>query len=264
MLDKGQREDWFQSNFIIAFSVASAAAFAAFFPWELSRKDPVVDVSLLFTRQFGTSFIMMMAVGAVLFSTIQLLPQLLQENFRYTAMLSGLALMPGGVAMLIMTPVSGQVSGKVQPKYLIAVVRGCHVGVEQKLSGMRKRIVQRQRAVRMWFRVNVIKEGKIAVSNDEVQLFGMHHVQVRHHTAITARRERQTHRLPRARQCPRRRKSCLHQLLPAPSGLGGRLSGPGWRRLQSASSAGSSSPSGSMPWAGRWAPWSPGWSVPAR
>jgi DHA2 family multidrug resistance protein len=120
VLDKGQREDWFQSNFIIAFSLASAAAFAAFFPWELSRKDPVVDVSLLFSRQFGTSFIMMMAVGAVLFSTIQLLPQLLQENFRYTAMLSGLALMPGGVAMLIMTPISGQVSGKIQPKYLMA------------------------------------------------------------------------------------------------------------------------------------------------
>src|SRR3954451_7163240 len=120
VLDKGQREDWFQSNLIIAFSLASAAAFAAFFPWELSRKDPVVDVSLLFSRQFGTSFIMMMAVGAVLFSTIQLLPQLLQENFRYTAMLSGLALMPGGIAMLVVTPISGMVSGLVQPKYLMA------------------------------------------------------------------------------------------------------------------------------------------------
>jgi DHA2 family multidrug resistance protein len=120
VLDKGQREDWFQSNFIIGFALASATAFAAFIPWELSRKEPVVDVGLLFTRQFGMSFVMMMAVGAVLFSTIQLLPQLLQENFRYTAMLSGLALMPGGIAMLIATPISGQISGKVQPKYLMA------------------------------------------------------------------------------------------------------------------------------------------------
>ena len=120
VLDKGQREDWFQSNFIIGFALACAAGFAAFFPWELSRKDPVIDVRLLFTRQFGMSFVMMMAVGAVLFSTIQLLPQLLQENFRYTAMLSGLALMPGGIAMLIATPISGAVSGRAQPKYLMA------------------------------------------------------------------------------------------------------------------------------------------------
>ena len=120
LLDKGQREDWFQSRFIIGFSLASVAAFAVFFPWEWRRKEPVVDVRLLFTRQFGMSFIVMMAIGAVLFSTIQLLPQLLQENFQYTAMLSGLALMPGGVAMLIATPISGVVSGNAQPKYLMA------------------------------------------------------------------------------------------------------------------------------------------------
>ena len=35
----------------------------------------------------------------------------MQTNFRYTAMLSGLALMPGGIAMLIMMPIAGQVSG---------------------------------------------------------------------------------------------------------------------------------------------------------
>jgi DHA2 family multidrug resistance protein len=124
VLDKGQREDWFQSGFIVSLSLISAAAFAIFFPWELSRRDPVVDVRLLFTRQFGMSFLMMLAVGAVLFSTIQLLPQLLQENYGYTAMLSGLVLMPGGFAMLLMTPISGLVSSWVQPKYLMALAMG--------------------------------------------------------------------------------------------------------------------------------------------
>jgi MFS transporter, DHA2 family, multidrug resistance protein len=36
-------------------------------------------------------------------------------------MLSGYAMMPGGFAMLLMMPVAGQVSGRVQPKYLIAL-----------------------------------------------------------------------------------------------------------------------------------------------
>ena len=65
-------------------------------PWELTRKDPIVDVRLLFRRQFGIAFLVMMAVGAVLFGSTQLLPQLLQTDFGYTALLSGLALMPGG------------------------------------------------------------------------------------------------------------------------------------------------------------------------
>ena len=59
-------------------------------------------------------------VGAVLFGSTQILPQLLQTSFGYTATLSGLALMPGGIAMLVLMPVAGKVAGSAQPKYLIA------------------------------------------------------------------------------------------------------------------------------------------------
>ncbi|TPK69580.1 DHA2 family efflux MFS transporter permease subunit [Mesorhizobium sp. B2-4-19] len=118
-LDEGQRNDWFSSNFITIFAVISAISFALLIPWELSRDDPVVDIRLLFTRQFGTSFLVMMAVGAVLFSTTQLMPQLQQTAFDYTATLSGLSMMPGGIAMLVMMPISGFAAGIVQPKYLI-------------------------------------------------------------------------------------------------------------------------------------------------
>jgi MFS transporter, DHA2 family, multidrug resistance protein len=120
VLDKGQEDDWFQSNFIVCFAVISAIAFLLFVPWELSRKDPIVDIRLLLQRQFATAFLVMMAVGAVLFGSTQLLPQLLQSNFAYTATISGLALMPGGLAMLFMMPVSGRLSNLVQPKYLMA------------------------------------------------------------------------------------------------------------------------------------------------
>jgi DHA2 family multidrug resistance protein len=120
VLDKGQREDWFESNFISTFAAISALSFAAFFPWEWTRKDPIVDVRLLFTRQLGTSFLVMMAVGAVLFSSIQLIPQLLQTEFPYTATLSGLVLMPAGFIMLLLMPVSGRATNFTQPKYLMA------------------------------------------------------------------------------------------------------------------------------------------------
>jgi MFS transporter, DHA2 family, multidrug resistance protein len=61
-----------------------------------------------------------MTVGAILFGSNQILPQLLQTSFPYTAELSGLAVMPGGLAMLFVMPIAGQVTGLMQPKYWIA------------------------------------------------------------------------------------------------------------------------------------------------
>jgi len=97
----------------------SLAAFALFVPWELTRDDPIVDLRLFGRRQFATSNLLMVALGAILFGTIQIIPQLLQLSFGYTATLSGLALMPGGVAMLLMMPIVGYVASKAAPKYLI-------------------------------------------------------------------------------------------------------------------------------------------------
>jgi DHA2 family multidrug resistance protein len=121
VLDRGQQDDWFSSGFIVSFALISLVSFLLFLPWEFSRKDPIVDVRLLFQRQFGTAFIVMMAVGAILFGSTQILPQLMQTSFDYTAYLSGLALMPGGLAMLVMMPAAGAVANWVQPKYLIAL-----------------------------------------------------------------------------------------------------------------------------------------------
>jgi len=120
VLDRGQMDDWFSSEFIVAFATVSATSFAVFFPWEFARKEPIVEVRLLFQRQFGTCFLMMMVVGGVLFSSIQLLPQLVQSDFMYTATLAGLSLMPGGLAMMMMMPIAAVASNHIQPRYLMA------------------------------------------------------------------------------------------------------------------------------------------------
>ncbi|MFO1124746.1 MAG: DHA2 family efflux MFS transporter permease subunit [Methylocystis sp.] len=119
VLDRGQRDDWFGSNFIVGFAGVSAAAFVLMIPWEATRKNPVVDIRMIATRQFGACFLVMTAVGAVLIATTQILPQLLQLSFGYTATLAGLVLSPGGVVTMAMMIVVGRLSGRVQPKYLI-------------------------------------------------------------------------------------------------------------------------------------------------
>ena len=119
VLNEGQRNDWFGSNMIVFFAVLSAVSLLALIPWELTREDPVVDLRLLGRRQFAACFLVMLGTGAVLISTTQLLPQLLQTELNYTAMLAGLALSPGGVATLVLMPVVGRLIGSVQAKYLI-------------------------------------------------------------------------------------------------------------------------------------------------
>jgi MFS transporter, DHA2 family, multidrug resistance protein len=119
VLDRGQIEDWFSSRSIVAFSAIAATSFVAMVPWEILHRNPVIDLRMIATRQFGACFLVMMAIGGILISTTQMLPQLLQLNFGYTAMLAGLVLSPGGLVTMAMMLVVGRLSGRVQPRYLI-------------------------------------------------------------------------------------------------------------------------------------------------
>lgn len=67
---------------------------------------------LLFTRQLGTCFLLMLGVGIVLIGSTQLIPQLVQTQFGYDATLAGLTLSPGGFLTLVVMPIAGQLSGR--------------------------------------------------------------------------------------------------------------------------------------------------------
>ncbi len=120
VLDRGLEDDWFASPLIVEMTAASALALVLMIPWELRHRNPAVDVRMLATRQFGASFLVMLATGAILLATTQFLPQLVQQAFGYTATWAGLVLSPGGLVTIVMMGVVGRLSGKVQPKYLIA------------------------------------------------------------------------------------------------------------------------------------------------
>jgi MFS transporter, DHA2 family, multidrug resistance protein len=121
ILDRGLIDDWFASTFIVTFAMICAVAFLVMIPWEMSRRDPMIDIRMVATRQFGASFIVMLAAGGLVLSTTNLLPQLVQQNFGYTATWAGLVLSPGGVVTMVMMLVVGRLSGRVQPKYLIII-----------------------------------------------------------------------------------------------------------------------------------------------
>jgi MFS transporter, DHA2 family, multidrug resistance protein len=120
VLDKGQENDWFGSGTIRAFAAISFVSMLMLFRWEYTRKDPIFNVRLIFQRQFGGCFLAMLGVGAILYASTQVMPALVQSSFGYTATLAGLMLLPGGLAMACLMPVSGQITEYVQPKFVIA------------------------------------------------------------------------------------------------------------------------------------------------
>jgi DHA2 family multidrug resistance protein len=88
-------------------------------PWEVSRRNPMIDLRMVATRQFGACFVVMLATGAILLATTQFIPLLVQQDFGYTATWAGLVISPGGLVTMAMMFVAGPLVGKVQPKYLI-------------------------------------------------------------------------------------------------------------------------------------------------
>src|SRR6202021_2189691 len=119
VLDRGLEDDWFGSSFIVTFAVVSALAFVLMIPWGLTRPNPIIDLRMVASRQFGACFLVMLATGAILLATTQFLPQLVQQDFGYTATWAGLVLSPGGIVTMMMMFVVGRLSTNVQPKYLI-------------------------------------------------------------------------------------------------------------------------------------------------
>ena len=125
ILDKGQREDWFASNFIVVFAVLMVVGVVAGVVWELRTKDPVVDFRMLKNRNFAIATTAMFFLGFVLYSSTVLIPQLLQQLLGYPAELAGLALSPGGAVIMLMMPVVGILVSRVDTRWLIAF--GCTV-----------------------------------------------------------------------------------------------------------------------------------------
>ena len=120
LLDKGQEDDWFGSNFITTLVVLAAVCLVALVIWEWRQKAPIVDVRLFKNFNFASSNLMMFMLGIMLFSSLVLMPLFLQTLAGYTAQVAGFAISFGGVCLLIEMPIMGTLTTKIQARRLIA------------------------------------------------------------------------------------------------------------------------------------------------
>jgi len=120
MLDKGQEDDWFGSNFITTLAVLAVVGLVSLVVWEWFYKNPVVDVRLYTSFNFLQANFMIFTLGVMLFASLVMMPLFLQSLVGYSAESAGLVLSGGGLLLLFMAPVIGFLSSKIQARYLIA------------------------------------------------------------------------------------------------------------------------------------------------
>ncbi|AJK47742.1 DHA2 family efflux MFS transporter permease subunit [Burkholderia plantarii] len=121
MLDKGKDLDWFNSPFIVGLAIVAVIGFAFFVVWELTEKNPVVDIRLFKERNFAGGTIALSVAYGMFFGTLVLLPQWMQEYLGYRAIDSGLTTAPLGVFAVLLTPVMGRLLPRTDSRYIATV-----------------------------------------------------------------------------------------------------------------------------------------------
>jgi len=119
VLDKGERDDWFGSHFILIMTIVSVAALLVLPIWEWFHKHPIIEVHLFRDRSFAFSNLLMFMVGFALMSSTVLLPLFVQTIMGYTAEQAGLVLMPGGFAIMAAMPLVGFLLSKYDARWML-------------------------------------------------------------------------------------------------------------------------------------------------
>ena len=96
-MDKGQEDDWFGSHFIAWMGVLAVIGFVVFVFRELTTDKPFVDFCVFKNYNFSMGVILMFFTGVTLYGMTAIVPLYLQALMGYTALQSGLAMVPRGL-----------------------------------------------------------------------------------------------------------------------------------------------------------------------
>ena len=122
VLDRGEREDWFDSSAIVAMTIVAVCALAAFLIREVTTSDPILDLTVFADRNFAAGSALIAIVGFGMFSGMLLIAVFTQKLLGYDAWTSGLVLAPGGLGNVFSLFASGLVT-RIDQRLMLAF--GC-------------------------------------------------------------------------------------------------------------------------------------------
>jgi DHA2 family multidrug resistance protein len=120
-LEEGNKNDWFDSRLINGCFLVAAFAIALFLVREVTATVPAVDISLFRDAVFMSGTLIGGVMFAMLMAITFLLPLFMQEVLGFTAMQSGLTLLPRTLVMMAVMPIVGRLYNKVSPRLFVAL-----------------------------------------------------------------------------------------------------------------------------------------------
>jgi len=122
ILEKGQEDDWFNSNLIVTLSVVAFLGIYCFIWREMVYKYPIVELKVLRNGNLRMGVILSFIQGFGLFGSTFIIPLYTQTILGWDATQSGLLMIPSTLMVAFMMPIVGQMIQRgVSQKYLIAV-----------------------------------------------------------------------------------------------------------------------------------------------
>jgi len=121
VLEEGNKDDWFGSPFIVRLSVISGIALALFFWIEFTSKKPLLNLRLLFRRNFGFGILANFLLGVALYGSVFILPQYLSRIQGYNSEQIGMVLAWTGLPQLILIPLVPRLMKRFDPRIIIGI-----------------------------------------------------------------------------------------------------------------------------------------------
>lgn len=110
-------EGWSSSEVLVSIAVGIVSL--GLFTWrQLSSSNPLLDLRVFKYNMFSLTTIINIAVTMVMYADMMLLPLYLQSARGYTALESGLLLLPGALVMGFLMPVTGKLFDRYGAKWL--------------------------------------------------------------------------------------------------------------------------------------------------
>jgi EmrB/QacA subfamily drug resistance transporter len=117
-LSQVDRLGWDDAGVRTSF-VVSALTFAGFIRRELTASAPMLDLSLFRSLTFSVAVALRAAMGMGYYFALFLLPLFTQDVMNWPPTISGLVLIPGGLATAFLMPLSGWLSEKIGSRALV-------------------------------------------------------------------------------------------------------------------------------------------------